>query len=174
MHCMSFFTVIVYRSEVFENILAASSFDGEGYTYIIDSKGNVIINSHHSNAIAEMKNLYDYVEKYEGNAVTFLETQLKNDGEGFLEIKRERQNNLYAYFKKIYVSDWYVVSVVPENIVEETKLAVMPRVLGYCMVILMCAVFVVYSIRYVLKEKNNQLKKALYVDSLTGGCTLQA
>ena len=41
----------VYHSNIFEDILTASSFDGEGYTYIIDSKGDIIINSHHSNAI---------------------------------------------------------------------------------------------------------------------------
>ena len=159
----------VYRSEIFEDILAASSFDGEGYTYIIDSKGDIIINSHHSNAITEMKNLYDYVEKYDEKAAASLETELKNNGEGFFEIEREGENNLYTYYKKISVSDWYVFSTVPDNIIDETKIAVMTRVMSYCMWILVCAVVVVLGIRSALKEKNNELKKALYVDPLTGG-----
>ena len=41
----------VYHSDIFEDILAASTFDGEGYTYIIESKGDVVINSHHTKAI---------------------------------------------------------------------------------------------------------------------------
>ena len=159
----------VYNSETFEDILAASAFHGEGYTYIVDSKGQIVINSNHSNAITGLENLYDYVDKYDSNTAASFKTKLKNGGEGFFEIKRTQQDDLYTYFKKISISDWYVFSVVPENIVEETKIAVMNRVFGYCMMILVCAVFVVYSIRYVLKEKNNQLKKALYVDPLTGG-----
>lgn len=35
----------VYHSDIFEEILMASSFDGEGYTYIADSEGNIVINS---------------------------------------------------------------------------------------------------------------------------------
>lgn len=159
----------VYNSETFENILAASTFHGEGYTYIIDSKGNIVINSNHSNAITDMENLYDYVEDYDDNAVASLKEQMLESGEGFLEIKRDEQGNLDTYFKKINISDWYVFSVVPGSVVEEAKIAVMSRVLIYCMLILACAVFVVYSIHYALKEKNQQLKKVLYVDPLTGG-----
>ena len=159
----------VYHSDIFEDILTASSFDGEGYTYIIDSAGDIIINSHHSNAIPEMENIYEYVKKYDDNAASSLKTQLENHGEGFFEIKRDGQHNLYTYYKKISVSDWYVFCTVPEEFVEETKIAVMTRVLGYCMVMFVCAVVIVLSIQYVLKVKNKQLEKALYVDPLTGG-----
>lgn len=159
----------VYDSDTFKDILSVSSFDGEGYTYIIDQEGNVIIDSHHSNSITGMDNLFDYVATYDSNATTSLKTKLKNNENGFLKIKGERENYLYTFYKKIDISDWYVFSVVPEYIVEETKIAVMTRVLIYCMGILVCAVFVVLSIRSMLKEKNSQLKKALYVDPITGG-----
>lgn len=159
----------VYHSDIFEEILMASSFDGEGYTYIVDSEGNIVINSHHSNAILEMDNIYDYLNEYDHNAASSLKTQIENKGEGFIEIKRDEQHNLFTYFKKISVSDWYVFCTVPEEFVEGTKIAVMTRVLVYSIMILICAVVIVFSIQYVLKEKNNQLKKALYVDPLTGG-----
>ena len=45
----------------------------------------------------------------------------------------------------------------------------MTQVLGYCVVVLVCSVIIVLSIRYVLNEKNNQLEKALYVDPITEG-----
>ena len=141
----------VYGSEVFEDVLMASSFTGEGYTYIIDSKGDIMINSHHSNAITQISNLYDYVKEYDKAGAVALQTQLQKDGEGLFEIKRD--NNLYIYYKKLSFSDWYVISAVPKRIVTETKISVMSRVLLYCMGILVCAVFIVYSLRFVLKEK---------------------
>ena len=159
----------VYHSDIFEEILMASSFDGEGYTYIIDSNGNIVVNSHHSNAILEMENIYDYVMTYDENAAFSLKTQINNNGEGLFEIKRDDGHDLFTYFKKISVSDWYVFCTVPEEFVKATKITVMNWVLGYCMMIVVCAVVIVLSIRWVLKEKNNQLKKALYVDPLTGG-----
>ena len=159
----------VYHSYIFEDILTASSFDGEGYTYIIDSKGDIVINSHHSNAISDMENIYEYVNKYDTNAASSLKIRLENKEEGFFEIEREDEHNLYTYYKKINVSDWYVFCTVPEAFVEETKIAVMTRVLRYCMLILACSMVIVLSIRYVLKEKNKQLENALYIDPLTGG-----
>ena len=159
----------VYHSDIFEDILTASSFDGEGYTYIIDSKGDIVINSHHSNSIPELENIYEYVKKYDTDAAASLKTQLESEGEGFFEIKRENEHNLYTYYKKINVSDWYVFCTVPEEFVEETKIAVMKRVLGYCVLVLVCSAIIVLSIRYVLKEKNKQLENALYIDPLTGG-----
>lgn len=159
----------VYNSETFEDILAASAFHGEGYTYIVDSKGKVVINSNHSNAIKELDNLYEYVNEYDSHTASLLKTKLESGEEGFFEIQRNRQDNLYTYFKKININDWYVFSMAPETILEETKIAVMSRVLMYCMAIFVCSLFVIYSIRYVLKEKNKQLEMALYVDPLTGG-----
>ena len=163
----------VYHSDIFEEILTASSFDGEGYTYIINNNGDIVINSHHFNAISEIENLYDYVNSYDDNAASSLKSQIENEEEGFFELNGGEQQTIYTYFKKISVSDWYVLCSVPEEFVEETKIAVMTRVLGYCMVILTCAAVIVLSIRHVLKEKNSQLEKALYVDPLTGGCSYE-
>ena len=159
----------VYNSEIFEDILAASSFEGEGYTYMIDSKGDVVLHSNHANAIVDMENIYEYVAQYDTRASEELKTQLADAENGFFEIEREGRDSLYTYYHKIDVSDWYVVSAVPESVIEETKLAVMNRVGVYCFVIFMGAVIIVLSIRRALKEKNAQLQRALYVDPLTGG-----
>lgn len=159
----------VYRSEVFENLLAASSFDGEGYTYIIDSAGNVVIDSHHENAIDNMSNLFSYMEEHKGKSLSVLKNSLNSDGEGFIEIDREKDGDLFAYYKKLAISDWYVFSVVPKEVAENTKVAVMTSVLVYCVIVSLIAIFVVLSIRHALNEKNSQLMAALYVDPLTGG-----
>ena len=128
----------VYNSETFQDILAASSFDGEGYTCIINSMGEVVINSRNTNAIKEMENINDYIAQYDSNAADLLKRQLENKGEGLLDIKGEGQGDLFAYYKKINIADWYVFSMVPENIVEENKVSIMNRVFLYCMGIFIC------------------------------------
>lgn len=159
----------VYGSEIFENLLAASSFDGEGFTYIIDSAGNVVIDSHHSNAIENLTNLFQYMEEYGKKTTVNLKSSLSNEGEGFIEIDRDKADDLFAYYKKLSISDWYVFSVVPENVAENTKIAVMSSVLVYCIGISLIAIFVVLSMRHAMKEKKLLLEQALYVDPLTGG-----
>lgn len=159
----------VYYSDTFENLLAASSFEGEGYTYIIDSEGNVVINSQHPNAIKNLTNLFLYMEEHREKSVTSLKSSLNNAGEGFVEIDRDKADDMFAYYKKLNIGNWYVFSMVPKNVAESTKVAVMSSVLVYCVAISWIAIFVVLSIRHAMKEKNKLLKEALYVDSLTGG-----
>ena len=160
----------VYRSETFENLLSASFFDGEGYTYIIDSAGNVVVNSHHANALENLTNLFQYMENKEGKEASLLSSSLTNGGEGLLEIDRgENKNDLFAYYKKINISDWYVFSIVPKTVAESTKVAVMTGVIVYCILVSAIAVVVVLFINHTMKVKNKQLKEALYVDPLTGG-----
>ncbi len=159
----------VYENELFESLLAASFFDGEGYTYIIDSAGEVIINSDHPNAIRDMKNLIQYMESHNKDAVTSLKKSLSSNGEGFIELDKEKEDDVFAYYKKLDISDWYVFSVVPKGVAENTKKAVMLSVAVYCILISVIAIFVVVSIRHAMKSKNRMLKEALYVDPLTGG-----
>lgn len=159
----------VYLSETFEDLLSASFFDGEGYTYIIDSQGNVVINSHHTNAVDNITNLFERIKTYEKNDIPSLMSSLQNNGEGFIEIDRDKKENLLAYFKKLNINDWYVVSVVPKNVAEHTKVTVMSAVMVYCIIISVISVFVVLSINYAMREKNKLLLQALYVDDLTGG-----
>ena len=159
----------VYSSETFEDLLAASFFDGEGYTYIIDSSGNVVINSHHSNSLENISNIFQYIEQHEATSTKSLKSSLKNQGEGFIEIDRTRKDDLFAYFKKLAISDWYVFSLVPKHIAEQTKVSVMTAVLIYCVLISGISIFVVLSVSHAIREKNKQLKEILYVDDLTGG-----
>lgn len=159
----------VYYSDMFENLLAASFFDGEGYTYIVDSTGNIVINSHHANAIQNMTNLFQYLEAHDKKAGKNVQLSMKNNGEGFVEIDKDNADDVFAYYKKLDIADWYVFSVVPEAVAEQTKKAVMLGVLVYCIAISVIAIFVVWSIRKAMREKNKLLKEALYVDPLTGG-----
>ncbi|MBP3609409.1 MAG: GGDEF domain-containing protein [Lachnospiraceae bacterium] len=161
----------VFYSDMFENLLSASSFDGEGYTYIIDSSGNVVVNSNHKNALKNMTNLFQYMEE-QGNkrkTIKNLRDSVQIIGEGFFEIRQKNGDNMFAYYTGLDINDWYVVSVVPKTVAESTKTAVMFSVVVYCVVISAIALIVVMSIRHVLREKNRQLKKALYEDELTGG-----
>lgn len=159
----------VYQSETFEDLLAASFFDGEGYTYIIDSKGNVVIDSHHANALTDMSNVFQYMKEHGTKNISALESSLSNEGEGFIEIDREEKEDLLAYYSKLDISDWNVFSMVPKNIAEQTKVAVMTGVMIYCILVSIIAVYVVLSMNRAMREKNKLLRNALYVDPLTGG-----
>ncbi len=163
---------LVYNSEIFKQLVAVTSFSGEGYTYIIDSKGNVVINTNHHNAIAGLENMFEYIEVHQQNKETIAKIQdsIVNKTKSFFEVYGVNGDKL-ACCMPLKINDWYVVSVVPKAVAEETKTAVMLSIAVYCIGISLIAVFVVLSIRFSQKEKNKLLEGALYIDPITGGRT---
>lgn len=161
----------LYSSEVFEDILSASSFDGEGYTYIIDSRGNVVINSHHKNAIPGLDNLFLYLASENNeDMLRNLQYAMKNGQEGFVEFDRGlKKNDIFSYYKKLDINDWYVFTMVPKTVAEHSKVMVMTSTLIFCIIVCFISIYVIVSMRSSMKEKNNLLKEMLYVDPLTGG-----
>lgn len=164
----------VYSSEVFRDLLAVQTYEGEGYTYIIDRDGNVVIGSSHENALLNEQNVFTYMASHKENEETVAEVQvgLRNSDEGFFDIHNDEGDRIACY-KPLNMNGWYVVSVVPENVAERTRNAVMLSVMVYCVSISVIAIYVVLSIRNSQKMKNRLLKKALYEDELTGGRTYQ-
>lgn len=162
----------VYNSEKFKELLSANAFEGEGYTYIIDSKGNVVLGTNHKNSIPNMNNLFGHIEKYPQNEedVPVLKENLANGKSGFLELHND-DGGRFACYKPLNINDWYVVSVVPKEVAEVTKTTVMYSVFVYCICMSIVAIFVVLSIRHSQRDKNKLLEKALYEDELTGGIT---
>ncbi len=160
----------VYYSETFEDLLSVTAFGGEGYTYIVDRDGNVVIDSDHANSVKDMKNVFTYMEQNRQNLVeiSLIKSALRNEESGFFEIDADGKDE-FACYMPLRMNDWYVISVVPKDIAEDTKNAVMFSVMLFCVGISLIAVFVVMSIRYSKKEENRLLEKALYVDELTGG-----
>lgn len=163
---------LVYNSEIFKELVAVTSFSGEGYTYIIDSKGNVVINTNHHNAIAGLENIFEYIQVHQQNekTITKIQDSIANKTKSFFEVYGVNGNKL-ACCMPLNINDWYVVSVVPKAVAEETKTTVMLGIAVYCVGISLIAVFVVLSIRFSQKERNRLLKEALYIDPVTGGRT---
>lgn len=161
----------IYASDVFEDVLSASSFGGEGYTYIVDGRGEVVINSHHANAIPGLENLFLYLaaEKNE-DTLRNLQFSMKNNREGFVEFDRGlKKYDIFSYYKKLSFNDWYVFTMVPKTVAEHSKVMVMNSVLVFCILVCVISIYVIVSMRGSMKEKNNLLKEMLYVDPLTGG-----
>lgn len=162
----------VYNSEIFKQLVSVTSFSGEGYTYIIDSKGNVVINTNHRNAIAGLENIFEYIEVHQQNKETVakIRESIANKTKSFFEVYSVNGNKL-ACCMPLGINDWYVVNVVPKAVAEESKTAVMLSIAVYCIGISLIAGFVVLSIRFSQKEKNRLLEEALYIDPFTGGRT---
>ncbi len=162
----------VYDSDMFRDMLSVDTFDGEGYTCIINSEGDVVIDSNHPNAIQSMENLFDYMTEQQQSEedITEIINNISKKQQGFIQVRSDKGNR-YACYVPLQINDWYLLSIVPKDMAEVTKESVMRNMSIYFIGISLIAVYAVLSIRHSQKEKNQLLEKALYEEPLTGGRT---
>lgn len=149
-------------------------FDGKGYTYLMDSEGNVMSGSL-GNVMSgtlsqndETSNLFDTLKKYDGNekAISTLSKLLEENKSGSVYMKDNGYE--YANVSPINVNDWWLVTVVPKKVLEERVKAISyaMQILSAC--ITLGAIIVLVFIVRMQKKSEKYLKNIAYINPFTG------
>lgn len=161
-----------YSVDSLKQILSVSSFDGEGYTYIVQSDGSKVVDSAHVTSFQNMTNVLVSMEQAdEGNkeAAETLRQLLKEGKSGNIFFHNEVDK--YMYCTPLNISDWYLLDIVPVNVMETRTNYIMSRTYIICFILIVVyTLFVVWIYKEDYKKKK-QMQELLYVDDLTGGNT---
>ncbi|MDE6662767.1 MAG: GGDEF domain-containing protein [Lachnospiraceae bacterium] len=162
-----------YRVESLKEILAVSSFDGEGYTYIIQSDGSKVVDSVDSTSFQNMKNIFTSMEKADernSKVVTELKYMLKNRKTGYVIFYNKISK--YMYVTPLGINDWFLADVVPVDFMELSSNYIISRTYVLCAILTVVCVIIALTIFWEERRKKQEMQNLLYVDELTGGSTL--
>lgn len=157
-------------TDVMREQLAVSSFNGEGYTYIVDDKGNCVVESLHPNSYPDMKNVFTALSTTGDNNEASIE-QMRRDFETEEKgcIKYWNKGYRYMYYCPLGINEWYLLTVAPANVLDSKMNGVVMRtyLLGVFLFLLFgSAMFYIFRDQ---KKRKQELIDILYTDSLTGG-----
>ncbi|MDL2236731.1 diguanylate cyclase [Christensenellaceae bacterium OttesenSCG-928-K19] len=110
-----------YDTQALESMLDVGLFDGEGYLYVVDADGNMLLHSSHKDALQAEGSLFDAFEQVnpeEENAYDEMMQNIKSGQDGFLRYSRDDSARYLAYAQSSF-NGWYVLSVIPQNVVTE-------------------------------------------------------
>lgn len=144
-----------------------STFHDQGYTYIIDSDGNVIGSSFQYQEFA-MTNIFKNLNRYpkqNKQAIQDLRDGINNNTGGSLYYNNYGYR--YAVFRSLNMNDWWLITVVPESVLQDR---VQPIRAGVQLLYSILFVLLIFIFVYILTKqiKNEKyLKKIAYTNSLT-------
>ncbi|MBD7915964.1 EAL domain-containing protein [Clostridium sp. Sa3CUN1] len=164
-----------YDTEYFIKLLQVSSFEGNGYSYIINSKGDIITDSNKSGKIYQ-ENLFDLLanssetsedKRLNYDAVAAVKKGINNnDNKIYVEYKYNEYKK--AIFEFLDVNDWWLVTVVPNEIISNRIYPIINSVHIITIFVTFSAfAAIIYIINRDKKAKEN-LTKVAYIDSFTG------
>lgn len=161
-----------YSLEGFREITSIDMFSGQGYSYVVRSNGDCVVDSGHEGSFPEMENILDSMRAADGanaQAADTLEAMMAQGASGQLEYMGSVSNDMY--FEPLMANDWYLLSIVPSHVLG----GVLQRVVAWTAVLggVLMAVFsvLVLLVVYVDYQKRKALQRFLYVDPLTGAAS---
>lgn len=163
-----------YDTSEFVNLLQVSSFDGNGYSYIIDSEGNIISDSQKMEKGYD-KNLFDALRnKSETSRIKNINNKaIKDIADGINKnitgyTKYDYNEYKYAVYSPLNINGWYLITVVPVDILEERVLPISNIIHTVSIVIFISSLIIILCfISKQIKDKK-YLQKIAYIDGFTG------
>lgn len=159
-----------YDGNYFVKDLQMETYQNEGIVLIINAEGTII----GRNAAAEKakigNDLFEYFDssgKGDELQAEQLRSDVKSAKKGRISIKNDK--NHCMYYHPIEVNDWYIITMIPEDII----MAGMSKVISSAYII-MGFFIILYLITFliVMRMQNNnrrKIERIAYVDELTGG-----
>ena len=161
-----------YSVESLREILAVTSFEGEGYTYIVESDGDKVVDSINPTSFQDMTNIYVSMraaDRRNSKAIEGLKHYLDTGETGYVIFYNKVGK--YMYSTPLGINDWYLIDVVPVDFLEKTSNAIIQRTYLVCAVLIVVCTFIAAWLYLEERRKKKQMQTLLFVDDLTGGNT---
>lgn len=162
-----------YRMDSLKEILEVSSFEGEGYTYVVERDGDKIVDSTHPTSFQNMTNVFKSMteaDERNSQAVEELRLLLNNGETGYVIFYNKVSKYMYA--TPLNIKDWFLIDVVPVDFMENTSNYIIHRTYLMCGILAVVCAVIAFLIMNEERRKKQRIQNLLYVDDLTGGNTL--
>lgn len=159
-----------YSTKLYEESLSVSTFEGNGYSYIIKADGSCVIGSRNPASLGDVDNFYDAVSAIGGEnreKMEFMREEIAGGRSGYIRYGRE-DGERYVYYQPLNVNQWYLLSIVPARVVEENVNGMLR--LAYTMLLVCMGILglMVYQIWKIQRQYWKKVEEIALTDDVTG------
>lgn len=153
-------------AETFSVIMEQSILQDKGFAHIIKEEGSVILRSRHPSAKDDLTNIFVDTELSQ-TVEQKLKKSLSLKEDGFFTSQYDNQERWCA-FVRVGINDWYILTVVPKNQVNENFKQLLFRAVGLLLIIGGLFVLLFLYLNKTVKKSQKSLMQFAYYDTLTG------
>ena len=150
-----------YTMDELEHLMSIRYFNGEGYNYITDSKGEVLVHSAkgdaRQNVLEDLKHVIsrDFtapdLEKFADN--------MQKGENGYIRYQKSGEDFILEY-TATGINDWYLLLVVPCNVVDVKTRNVIDGTAFYCVFILLVLGLMAFGMLNGRRKNHRQIRRA--------------
>lgn len=133
----------------FGKLLDMQSFGGEGYSLIVDSNGDKVVESFHKNAISGLYNIFDMPDDPDHKLRDQVLKDFNARKSGIVKYTSAKRGTLYISYQPLGINNWYLVSVVPEEHITKITNTFITLLPALCLLIALAALLLGAYLRYI-------------------------
>ena len=165
----------LYEPEQFDRILSMTSFDKQAYSYIVSTKGNVVVRSSTRQQEVFGYNVIQTLEDNDPKAIhkiNQIENEIKEGISGQKEVTVGKSKE-YLVYTPLEISDWVLFSFIPVSVVNaKSTMLLQSTAFMTGLIFIVFTLFITVLITS-FNRNRKQLEEIAYVDPLTKGHTIQ-
>ena len=158
-----------YEIENIVDSFSLSFYDDTGFSYVVDVDGNVLIRPPHPNSNKTIQNLFDMLPDYKNDPASLEEFKqaLESYQSGWAVFDYQGENTVFCYEPLKLDSDWYLISIIPERVVNAQTQKILKHSLQLIFYILLGIAFLLFFyLRYARAANRRLLVQANYINHL--------
>lgn len=101
----------------FAKTLDMQSFNGNGYSLLVEADGDKVVESFHKNAVSGLYNIFDMPDDPDHKLRDQVLKDFAARKSGMVKYHSKQRGTLYVSYQPLNINDWYLISVVPEKFV---------------------------------------------------------
>lgn len=146
-----------------------SFYENAGFSYVVDVDGNVLIRPTHPSSNKTVQNLFDMLPESENDPASLAQfaASLQGGKRGWAIFTYQGKQTVFCYIPLQLGTDWYLVSIIPQAVVNAQTNAILVRSLLLIGSIILGIAFLVALYLYFVKRTNRKLRnQAAYISHL--------
>lgn len=179
-------TIGQYSMNELDNLLAIAYFDGAGYNYIVRTNGEMLASSRELPSAADLDSLLSQEGSVTKLGTASILANMQAGEPGSLYFQKDGREHILNY-TPAGISDWYLMVVVPTQVVDAKASYIIRGTLFYCAFALLILGIIVLYFFWIKKKSHEQLTQAyqrirsiyrtvpnaVVQFSMDGSCTIQ-
>lgn len=158
-----------YEVESIVDSFSLSFYNDAGFSYVVNTQGDVLIRSPHPNSNKTVQNLFDMLPaaQNEEAGITEFRQSLEDLRTGWAVFYYQEEDTVFCYTPLKLDTDWYLISIIPKQVVDAQTNVILLRSLALIASILV-GIFLLFAfyLHYVNKTNKRLRSQANYIGHL--------
>ncbi|MCB6926805.1 response regulator [Enterocloster bolteae] len=158
-----------YEVDCIVDSFTLSFYNNAGFSYVVNQKGDVLIRSPHPNSNKTVQNLFDMLPETQNSRESLdqFARSLQSSYTGWATFNYQGEATVFCYTPLKLQSDWYLISIIPQSVVNAQTNEILMRSFTLIGCILLgIALLLVFYLRYANRTNRKLKNQAVYISRL--------